>query len=210
MTQAVHHPLFARLYALISPKAEKAGVGDHRREMLDGLAGRVIELGAGNGLNFAQYPESVTEVVAVEPEPYLRSRADEAAAAAAVPVTVVEGTADRLPAADASFDAAVASLVLCSVPDQARALAELRRVLRPGGELRFYEHVIADTPRKAAVQRRADAWGVWPRMFGGCHVARDTVPAIEAAGFVVEQARRFDFKSGPVAIPHVIGVARRP
>ncbi|MEA2467958.1 MAG: hypothetical protein QOJ57_2084, partial [Thermoleophilaceae bacterium] len=147
MTQAVHHPLFARLYALISPKAEKAGVGDHRREMLDGLAGRVIELGAGNGLNFAQYPESVTEVVAVEPEPYLRSRADEAAAAAAVPVTVVEGTADRLPAADASFDAAVASLVLCSVPDQARALAELRRVLRPGGELRFYEHVIADTPR---------------------------------------------------------------
>jgi SAM-dependent methyltransferase len=210
MSEAVHHPLFARIYALVSPQAEKAGVAGHRRELLEGLGGRVIEVGAGNGLNFAHYPPSVTEVVAVEPEPYLRSRAQEAAEAAPVPVRVVDGTADALPVGGGQFDAAVASLVLCSVPDQASALSELRRALRPGGELRFYEHVVAETPRRAAVQRRLDEWGVWPRVFGGCHVARDTVASIQAAGFAVERVRRFDFKSGPVSIPHVIGAARRP
>ncbi|MDX6377477.1 MAG: hypothetical protein QOE98_1780 [Gaiellaceae bacterium] len=209
MNETVNHPLFARFYALLSPKAEKAGVSEHRREMLEGLSGQVIEVGAGNGLNFAHYGPSVTEVLAVEPEPFLRERARAAAAEAPVPVRIAEGTADQLPAEDSTFDAAVASLVLCSVPDQLRALAELRRVLRPGGELRFYEHVVADTPRKAALQRRADDWGIWPRVFGGCHVARDTLAAIESSGFAVERVRRFDFKGGPVSIPHIIGVARR-
>jgi ubiquinone/menaquinone biosynthesis C-methylase UbiE len=97
-----------------------------------GLTGRVVELGAGNALNFPHYPASVTEVVAVEPEDYLRALAEEAAAAAPITANVVDAVADHLPFADGSFDAAVASLVLYSIPDQARALAELHRVVRPG------------------------------------------------------------------------------
>src|SRR2546423_10625469 len=121
---SVCHPLFARLYTWLSRGAERAGAAEHRDENLAGLRGRVIEIGAGNGLNFAHYPPEVEEVVAVEPEPYLRARAGEAAARAPVKVTVVEGTAEQLPGADAEFDAAVVSLVLCTVPDQPNALAE--------------------------------------------------------------------------------------
>jgi ubiquinone/menaquinone biosynthesis C-methylase UbiE len=205
----VRHPVFARLYARMSRSADRSGVAEHRAELLAGVAGRVVEVGAGNGLNFAHYPPEVTEVVAVEPEPFLRARAAEAAATARVPVTVVEGVADRLPAEDGAFDAAVASLVLCSVPDQATALAELRRVLRPGGELRFYEHVVAHEPRAARVQRWLDDSGVWPRLMGGCHGARDTGAAIERAGFAIERCRRFPFGPGPLATPHLVGLARR-
>jgi ubiquinone/menaquinone biosynthesis C-methylase UbiE len=175
---------------------------------LAGLVGRVIEVGAGHGLNFGHYPPTVTEVLAVEPEAHLRHLAT--AAAAPVPVTVVDGVAEALPAEDGSFDAAVASLVLCSVPDQGRALAELRRVLRPGGELRFYEHVRAERPGFARFQRAVDM--VWPAVGGGCHTSRDTVKAIEGAGFVVESCRRFRFLVEAVALPtspHVLGVARK-
>jgi SAM-dependent methyltransferase len=206
---AVHHPIFARLYVRMSPRAEKQGVAEHRDELLAGLAGRVVEVGAGNGLNFAHYPAAVTEVVAVEPEPYLRDRAGEAAARAPVPVTVLDGLAERLPADDGAFDAAVASLVLCSVADQAAALAEIRRVLRPGGELRFYEHVVSRTPRNARVQRWLDDRGIWPRLAGGCHCARETDAAIERAGFAIERCRRFPFGPGAFALPHLVGVARR-
>jgi SAM-dependent methyltransferase len=206
----VHHPLFARVYARMSHGAEKAGVGEHRDELLGGLSGRVVEVGAGNGLNFGHYPTTVTEVVAVEPEPYLRRQAERAAGDAPVPVTVVAGVADALPGAEGAFDAGVASLVLCSVPDQARALRELYRVIRPGGELHFYEHVVAERGPGATVQRRLDGWGIWPRMCGGCHLARDTPSMIEAAGFDIERCRRFPFGPGPIAIPHVLGVARRP
>ena len=176
-----------------------------------GLAGRVIEVGAGAGSNFAHYPATVEDVVAVEPEPYLRERARTAAARADVRIEVLDGVADRLPAADASFDAAVACLVLCTVPDQAHALAELRRVLRPGGELRFYEHVRSDRPVLALSQRAVD-WAFWPRAFGGCHTARDTPAAIQAAGFEVEDQRRMWVNPVPIAFPvasHAIGRARR-
>jgi ubiquinone/menaquinone biosynthesis C-methylase UbiE len=209
MSQEVHHPVFARLYALSSPRTDRAGGAEHRRELLAGVRGRVIELGAGNGLNFRYYPEAVTEVVAVEPEDYLRERARRAAGDVRVPVRVVDAVADRLPFPEGSFDAAVVSLVLCSVPDQASALGELRRVLRPGGELRFYEHVRPNNPRAAAVWRRLDEWNVWPRLAGGCHAARDTEAAIRTAGFEVERRRRFPFKGGPVSAPHILGVARR-
>jgi ubiquinone/menaquinone biosynthesis C-methylase UbiE len=163
----VHHPLFARLYARMSPRADARGVAEHRRELLAGLSGRVIELGAGNGLNFSYYPAAVSELVAVEPEDYPRERARQAAGAAPVPVTVVDALADRLPFPDRTFDAAVASLVLCSVPDQASALRELRRVLRPRGELRFYEHVRPNNPRTAALWQRLDDWNIYPRLACG-------------------------------------------
>ena len=123
--KVVRHPIFARVYARLSIRMERE-VADRRRSLLEGLHGRVIEVGAGNGLNFRHYPSSVTEVVAVEPEPYLRALAVTAARQAPVPVQVVDGTADQLPVAP-GFDAGVVSLVLCSVPDQARALAELFR-----------------------------------------------------------------------------------
>jgi SAM-dependent methyltransferase len=207
---AVHHPIFARLFDRLVRKADPQQA-DHRLELLAGLSGRVIEVGAGNGINFANYPGEVTEVVAVEPEAYLRDKAVEAAAESPVPVTVVDGLADGLPGEDDSFDAAVSSLVLCSVPDQSRALAEIMRVLKPGGELRFYEHVLAQDPKVARRQNRIEP--VWRFCGGGCHPNRDTPGAIEAAGFRMERCRRFSFKPGPlmtVVEPHVIGVARRP
>jgi ubiquinone/menaquinone biosynthesis C-methylase UbiE len=199
------HPLFARFWKLAAPGAISAR---RRTELLAGLVGEVIEVGAGTGVNFAHYPRSVTGVIAVEPEPHLRAEAAESAARASVPVTVVEGAAEALPADAGTFDGAVSSLVLCSVTDQAAALAELQRVLRPGGELRFYEHVVAHRDRPAALQRWLDRSGIWPRLGAGCHVSRDTLAAIEASGLALEQHRRFT--SGPFMLPHIAGVARRP
>lgn len=208
---AVSNPLFARLYARVLAPNEPAEMRELRIETLRGLRGRVVELGAGAGTNFPLYPDTVTEVVAVEPEPYLREQATSAAAQASVPVTVLDGTADHLPLPDGSCDAAVACLVLCSVPDQASALAELHRVLRPGGELRFFEHVRSDAPRMAALQRWVDRL-FWPRAFGGCHTHRETGPAIAAAGFAIETQRRHRSTAKGVAPPvatQLIGSARR-
>ncbi len=210
-TTDIEHPRFARMYLKVSKRIDERGAGEHRRRLLEGLSGRVVELGAGNGLNFARYPETVTEVVAVEPEPTLRAAAEEAAATAPVRVTVRAGTADALPLGDGEVDAAVASLVLCSVPDQARALGELHRVVRPGGELRFYEHVIASRQPTRALLQFADRSGLWPKIAGGCHPARDTGAAIEAAGFEIERSERFGFKASALepSIPHILGRARR-
>lgn len=210
MAGAVNHPVFARFYAWLSRAAEPE-LGRHRERLLAGLSGRVVELGAGNGLNFAHYPAAVTEVVAVEPEAHLRRMALEAAAHAPVPVTVVDGVADALPLPDASVDAAVTSLVLCSVPDQAGALGELARVLRPGGQLRFLEHVRADSAGLARTQRALDAT-LWPHLAGGCHVHRDTAAAIRAAGFridVMAALRVPDVRVAVPTTPHIIGTATR-
>jgi SAM-dependent methyltransferase len=169
--RAVHHPLFARCYARVGHLMD-AEIGDHRQRLLAGLAGRVLEVGAGNGLNFPHYPATVTEVLAIEPEPYLRRLALAAAQQAPVPIRVTDGTAEALPAPDAGVEAVVASLVLCTVTDPDQALAETRRVLRPGGRLRFYEHVRATDPRLARWQDRLERpWG-W--LVGGCHPNRDT------------------------------------
>jgi ubiquinone/menaquinone biosynthesis C-methylase UbiE len=207
----VEHPWFARMLARAAAVEERKGGAEHRRRLVAGLRGRVIEVGPGSGLSFAYYPPEVDEVVAVEPEPHLRGLATDAARGAPVPVRVVDGTADHLPSGDASFDAAVVAGVLCSVPDQARALAELRRVLRPGGELRFHEHVAARGRGLAALQRVLDAT-VWPRMNGGCHLTRDTEAAILAAGFELQRRERFSFCptlfAAPAA-PRVLGIARR-
>jgi SAM-dependent methyltransferase len=206
MATEVRHPLFARWYVRSSRRGETPETVRCRRELLAGLRGRAVELGAGNGLNFAYYPTPVSEVVAVEPEGYLRDRALEAARTAPVAVRVVDAVADRLPFPDADFDAAIVSLVLCSVPDPSRALAELRRVLRPGGELRFWEHVRPSDPRRGARWQRLDDWNIYPRLAGGCHAARDAEAAIRDAGFTLERVRRFDIRGGPVSVPHILGV----
>ncbi|MET7710995.1 class I SAM-dependent methyltransferase [Streptomyces sp. NPDC005407] len=210
---AVHHPVFARVYAKVSVAAEtKAGIAAYRKELLSGLSGRVIEIGAGNGLNFAHYPSAVSEVVALEPERSLRHLAAQAARSAEVPVDVVPGAAEALPVKSEAFDAAVVSLVLCSVRDLPRALAEIRRVLRPEGELRFFEHGLAETKGMARTQRALDRT-VWPLLFGGCHTARDTIAAIEAAGFELGTYRRLQVPEKGMRLPSspcVLGVARRP
>ena len=207
--QPVRHPLFARFFDRFAAKDEEHGQAELRDELLRGLSGRVIEVGAGNGLNFPHYPAEVEELVAVEPEACLRERAVAAAQTAPVPITVLDGVAGRLPAGDGSFDAAVVSGVLCSVPDQGSALADLRRVLRPGGELRFYEHVRGRNPVRRRFQDAVDL--VWPRLMGGCHPNRDTLAAIERAGYTIEACRGFEFPPGarlsPVS-PRILGVAR--
>ena len=209
--ERVENPFFARMYLRMSKSRAASKEDEYRRRMLAGLSGRIIEVGAGSGLNFAFYPGTVEQVLAVEPEPLLREAATKAARDAPVPVEVVDGVSGALPAEDASFDAGVASLVLCSVPDQSRALTEFRRVIRSGGELRFYEHVVAQSGLWAGVQRVADAT-FWPHVVGGCHLARDTATAIREAGFEIERNERFAFTPGaPVPpIPHILGVARRP
>jgi ubiquinone/menaquinone biosynthesis C-methylase UbiE len=208
----VSHPIFARFYARVSPSMDRGGMAGHRDRLLAGLTGEVIEVGAGNGLNFAHYPPQVTRVLAVEPDPHLRRLAEREAGVVDVPVEVTAGVADRLPAGDATFDAAVASLMLCSVPDQRAALAEIRRVLRPGGRLFFLEHVRAETPGLRRAQRILDAT-VYPFLAGGCHSGRDTVAAITAGGFTIDRLERFRFPETRLpshTSPHISGTASLP
>jgi ubiquinone/menaquinone biosynthesis C-methylase UbiE len=209
----MRHPIFARVYEKLSVQMDRAGAAEHRHTLVTGLHGRVIEIGCGNGLMFSHYPATVTEVLAIEPEPRLRATAQAAARSAPVPIRVVDGLADALPASDGDFDAAVTALVLCTVPDQQAALAEICRVLRPGGQLRFLEHVRAEQPGALRrTQKIADAT-LWPVLLGGCRTSRDTVAAITAAGFTLDHLDRFPFPpNGPTspASPHVRGSATLP
>jgi ubiquinone/menaquinone biosynthesis C-methylase UbiE len=210
---AVHHPLFARCYARLSTGAEtRMGMARVRERLLAGLSGRVIEVGAGNGLNFAHYPGTVCEVVAVEPERVLRRLAVDAAQRARVPVDVVPGAAEALPVESEAFDAAVVSLVLCSVRDVPRALAELRRVLRPGGQVRFFEHGRGGGRVMTFTQRALDRT-LWPVLSGGCHLSREPVAALREAGFVLGPYRRTMMPQEGPALPSsycVLGTAWRP
>lgn len=205
----VNNPLFARVWSFLSSH-ETQWLHDRRRENLDGLSGRVLEVGAGTGSNFAFYPATVTEVVAVEPEPRLRDAAQGAAAVAPVPVSVVASTVEALDVAE-PFDAVVCSLVLCSVDRPGDVLRQLYALLRPGGELRYFEHV-ASSGTRGRLQRFADAT-FWPRLFGNCHTHRDTEELISAAGFRPEISRRgHQFPAwAPVPVSEfALGRASRP
>jgi ubiquinone/menaquinone biosynthesis C-methylase UbiE len=203
----IRNPLFARLYTRVI--ARRAPHDSNRHTLLSGLSGRVLEVGCATGVNFPFYPPSVTELVAVEPEPYLRAGAEAAAGDAPVPVRLIDGQAEALPLADASFDVVVFSLVLCSVRSQPDALGEAWRVLRPGGELRFYEHVAATGRVPLALEQALDRT-FWPHAFGNCHTARDTASAINAAGFRIEQCRRLGLREAEAPFRHILGIARRP
>lgn len=186
MSNEINNPFFARLWLVMSGHEPEA-LKRLRRENLAGLTGRVLEVGAGTGTNFEFYPDTVTEVVAIEPERRLAERAQQAAAAARVPVTVSTDPVERFSAGE-PFDAVVCSLVLCSVDEPDAVLRQLHSMLRPGGELRYLEH-IAGSGARARLQKVADAT-VWPRLLGNCHTHRHTEEAIVGAGFRVAGARR--------------------
>ena len=210
MTKAMTHPIFARCYARLASAMEAAGGHSHREELLSGVSGRVIEIGAGSGLNFAHFPASVTEVIAVEPEPYLRERASRAALTTRMQIRLVDAVAEHLPFEGGEFDVAIASHVLCSVADPHRALEELHRVLRAGGELRFYEHVRSSDPRCARWQDPLN--GPWSFVAGGCQTNRRTLDYIQQAGFEVADVRHFSFRPSILCMPissFVIGRAVR-
>lgn len=208
-TASVSNPVFARVFPRLSQAMEAGGMSARREALLAGLTGQVIEIGAGTGASFSHYPRAVERVTAVEPEPRLRQIAATAACTAPVPVVVTDGLASELPTPDASFDAAVVTFVLCTVPDQGAALREIRRVLKPGGLLCFLEHVRADSSGLARTQRFLDAT-VWPHLIGGCHLGRDTAAAIERAGFTIRRLDRFLFPETrtPVSF-HIAGQAAR-
>jgi len=181
----IDHPFFARVWTFMSAH-ETAMLTGLRKENLAGLSGRVLEVGAGTGTNFGHYPATVEQVVAVEPETGLFGHARAAAAAAPIPVSVLGHTIETLPDED-PFDAVVCSLVLCTIDDPEHVSRQLFSRLKPGGELRYMEHV-ASGGWRGGIQRAADAT-VWPHLFGGCRTHRDTERIIGAAGFTVAATR---------------------
>jgi len=177
---------FARYLERREVRRPDQGFRELRRRVLSGLRGRVIEVGAGDGRSFQHYPPEVERVLAVEPDPAAREAARERAEAAHVQIDIADGDAAALPAEEGSFDAAVVMGLLCSVPDPQAALHELRRVLRPNGELRFLEHIRSSHAAFRVVQRAVDRL-FWTRALGGCQTTRDTESAITAAGFRFEE-----------------------
>ncbi|CAN5705197.1 class I SAM-dependent methyltransferase [soil metagenome] len=201
------HRLFAALYDRLNSAAEKGWQGERRSQLLSGARGEVLEIGGGTGANLPHY-RAAGRVVVTEPDPFMRKKLRPKLSQAHVPVEVSDAGAQELPFADDSFDVVVSTLVLCTVPDQRSALAEIRRVLRPGGTLLFMEHVRGDGSM-ARWQDRIEP--LWMRLFAGCHPNRDTAAAIEAAGFRLETFERFD-PPVPLSgfVPHVQGTAKIP
>jgi ubiquinone/menaquinone biosynthesis C-methylase UbiE len=199
----LQHPCFSRFYVRISKIYDDRGGARFRERLLEGLSGRVVEIGAGHGPNFAHYPATVTEVLAVEPDDSMRAVAAQAAERAPVPIRIVAGRAEALPAADGEYDAAVFCFVLCTLDDPRAALAEAARVVGPGGGLRFYEHV--RSPRVAGMIQDVIA-PIWRKAAGGCHPNRDTAATITSAGFDDIALDTFGF----FGLTHILGRASVP
>jgi SAM-dependent methyltransferase len=185
---------------------EEAGLSEMRRALLAGARGRVLELGAGTGLNLGHYPAEIESLTLAEPDPHMSKQLRAKLSRLSYEVEVVEAPAERLPFDDAAFDTAVVTLVLCTVPDQETALAEIKRVLKPGGRLLFLEHVRANHPDLAKWQDRLES--PWRFLGDGCHCNRDTVAAIGAAGFKLDEVERGELpKAPPIIRPLVRGSA---
>jgi ubiquinone/menaquinone biosynthesis C-methylase UbiE len=206
------HPVFARFYDRLTARTERAGLGEMRRRLLESVSGRVLELGAGTGHNLEHYTDAVTELVLAEPDPnmakLLRERL-ESEGTAAGNASVIEAPAEQLPFDDGSFDAVVATLVLCTVEDPVRAVSEVRRVLVEGGRFLYLEHVRSARPGLARWQDWLERpWG-W--VSGGCHPNRATDQLLAGAGFWIDSLERDKLpKAPPLVRPVIRGVAVRP
>ncbi|HEU4706714.1 MAG TPA: class I SAM-dependent methyltransferase [Solirubrobacterales bacterium] len=198
--------LFSSFYDRGFKKTEEAGLRDMRRELLSTARGRVLEVGAGTGLNLELYPPEVENLTLAEPDPHMAKQLRPKLAESSRRAELVEAPAEELPFADGSFDTVVVTLVLCTVPDQAAGLAEIKRVLKPGGRLLFLEHVRSEDPGVARWQDRLER--PWRFLGDGCHCNRDTVAAIGAAGFEVGEVNRNQLpKAPPIVRPLVSGAA---
>jgi ubiquinone/menaquinone biosynthesis C-methylase UbiE len=194
----------AAIYDPLMRGAERGFLGRLRDELIARARGTALEVGAGTGANVARY-RGVDRVVLSEPEPAMLARLRPKLGTAAVPVEVEEASAEALPFADDSFDTVVSTLVLCTVPDPARALREIRRVLRPGGQYLFIEHGGSDDTGLARWQQRLDH--VWKHLAGGCHLSRCAPRLIEDAGFTISELEVHEPKrTGPIK-PFRLGVA---
>ncbi|MEK0085072.1 class I SAM-dependent methyltransferase [Benzoatithermus flavus] len=179
-----------------------------RQRVLQGVAGRVLEIGVGSGLNLPLYGRGVTSLQAVDPSPYLLGLARRTAGWLPFPVILLEQSAEHLPLPDASIDTAVVTWALCSIPDPLAALREVRRVLAPGGQLRFLEHGLSSVPELARWQQRLTP--LWRRLAGGCHLDRRIDRLLERAGFSIEQMETGHLLPGPRLLTfHYLGSARR-
>ncbi len=200
---------FAAAYDRLMAGTEEAGLADMRREVLSSARGDVLEIGAGTGVNLKHYGNGAKRLVLSEPEEPMARRLRRHAALSGIEAEVVQAPAEALPFADDSFDTAVATLALCTVGDQDRALGELRRVLRPGGQLLFIEHVRSDDPKVARWQDRVHR--PW-RAFGhGCNCNRATGDAIGRAGFEIRELIPGALpKAPPIVRPLIRGQASSP
>jgi ubiquinone/menaquinone biosynthesis C-methylase UbiE len=198
--------LFAAMYEKVGKGSEDAGLREERRQLLAGAEGATIEIGAGTGLNVPLYPGRVTRLVLTEPDRHMRVRLGRRVAEDRPGAELVDAPAEQLPFPDASFDTAVVTLVLCSVPDQQNALQEIARVVKPGGKLLFLEHVRSDDENVARSQdRMRPLYNVF-----GCNPNRSTLAAIEASIFTVEDVRHGEVPKAPkFERPMIVGTARR-
>src|SRR5574341_1638091 len=205
------HKWFAAIYDRMMASQEKKFLGAVRQDMLKDVSGDVLEIGAGTGANFPHDP-SGARCIATEPDPYMLQRARKRADEVAASIEMRQASAEVLPFPDASFDFVVDTLVLCSVGDPRRVLAEIKRVLRPGGELRLYEHVRYRNPVGGLAQDVASP--IWQWFGAGCHPNRDTERLVQEAGFEVLRAERVTHLPPipPMLLvrPNLRAVARRP
>jgi ubiquinone/menaquinone biosynthesis C-methylase UbiE len=198
---------FAALYDRCFKASEEAGLREMRRDLLSEAQGRVLELGAGTGLNLDLYPESVTDLTLTEPDPHMVKQLRQRVEVAPRTAEVVAAPAERLSFDDDSFDTVALTLVLCTVPDPAAALGEIKRVLKPEGRFLFLEHVRSPDPGLAKWQDRMEK--PWRFLGDGCHCNRDTVAAISASGFELGEVERPEFpKVVPIVKPMAKGSAR--
>jgi ubiquinone/menaquinone biosynthesis C-methylase UbiE len=200
---------FTAIYDRAMKSTEEAGMREMRREVLSEAAGRTIDIGAGTGLNLDLFPPEVSELVLAEPDPHMLKKLQEKLSASSKAASIVQSPAEKLPFPDDSFDTAVFTLVLCTVPDPAAALAEAARLLRPGGKLLFLEHVRSEDPGLTRWQDRLE--GPWHFIGDGCHCNRDTVATIEASPFQIEKVEKGELpKAPPLVRPLVRGSAALP